>query len=160
MFPGLCSEYYPDLARTSKVLAVMGYLRIRLTGPLTGMAALQLCPVKHMCFHCCDVWHIISGTINSSGSRLNYRPDVQLRGRQAAADSPVSLTKEKHMHMDSSLRNGGEWESLLTYCLLWETLKRQRKERYINLDVDNIKYWTLQSTLHHFCATNRNECIA
>lgn len=43
MFPGYHSEYYPDLARTSKVLVLMEYLRIRLIGHLTGMAALQLC---------------------------------------------------------------------------------------------------------------------
>lgn len=34
-------------------------------------------------------------TAKSLGSRLSYSPDAQLRGRQAAAGSPLSLNKEK-----------------------------------------------------------------
>ena len=68
-------------------------------------------------------------TINSLGSCLNYRPEAQLRGRQAAAGSPVSLNKEKYVRMESSLRNGGEWEK--PTCLL-STLRdlKEKRERH------------------------------
>lgn len=70
-------------------------------------------------------------TIHSLVSRLNYRPDAQLRGRQTAAGSPVSLTKEKYVRVESSHRNGGEWEKptclLSTLRDLKEKDKRERK---------------------------------
>lgn len=42
MVPGYHREYYPDLARISKVLTLTEYLRIRLIGHLVSLAALQL----------------------------------------------------------------------------------------------------------------------
>lgn len=80
-----------------------------------------MCPVK------CAFDTSYQETINSLGSHLNYRPDAQLRGRQVAVDSPVSLNKEKYVHMESSQK----WKMGKAYLSTLRELKEKRERHQL-----------------------------